>query len=114
MGAPPFLLGTYICWQRSPLAFFPRAALPMKRSTSGESRLVWKKAASIRPAAYLPRRSLSTMSLVTFTRYFVPLVAELVPFDGSAGSQSSRGTGNHDVVLIFAGTGGRPSPRENS
>jgi hypothetical protein len=58
----------------------------MKRSTSGESRLVWKKAASIRPAAYLPRRPLSTMFLVTFTGYFVPQVAEIVPFDGSARS----------------------------
>src|SRR5580698_3054094 len=86
MGAPPFLLGTYICWQRSPLAFFPRAALPMNWSTSGESRFVWKKAASIRPAAYLARRSLSTMSLVTFTRYFAPQVAEFVPLDGPAGS----------------------------
>src|SRR6202158_3529378 len=31
-----FRSGTYSCWQTSPLVFFPRAALPMKRSRSEE------------------------------------------------------------------------------
>jgi hypothetical protein len=52
--------------------FFPRRTALLKRSAIRGNHLVCKQPAIIRPAAYLPRKSVSTISLVTFIRSFLP------------------------------------------
>ena len=104
MGAPPFLLGTYSCWQTSPLVFLPEGG------PADETEHERREPSRVEKGCEHPPGGISAAQV--FIHHVSGDFHPILPPKSRSHRWSSKRLA--DVAVIFAGTGGRPSPRENS